>query len=160
MYIRSHSKPIQARSFCTHRGLKTGSLISSMINGIDLVTGDGVLLELRWVSDSSNPWNLGFNSGSGIKTVIEYEERRDSEASVARSGASKLRYAMSCIDMPEVAYLYRYLLVSARVYTSDCTPTSCRSGACDSITRPSPRCRSGWFHLRGNRIKFEGPWHP
>jgi len=51
--------------------------------------------------------------------------------SVARSGASKLRYAMSCIDMPEVAYLYGYLLVSARVYTSDCTPTSCRSDARD-----------------------------
>jgi len=41
---------------------------------------------------------------------------------------------MSCIDMPEVAYLYGYLLVSARVYTSDCTPTSCRSGARDSLS--------------------------
>ena len=42
---------------------------------------------------------------------------------------------MPCIEMPEVAYLYGYLLVSARVYTSDSTPTSCRSDTRDSSFR-------------------------
>jgi hypothetical protein len=40
---------------------------------------------------------------------------------------------MLCIEMPEVTYLYGYLLVSAWVYTSDSTPTSCRSGARNRI---------------------------
>ena len=38
---------------------------------------------------------------------------------------------MLCIEMPEVAYLYGYLLVSARVYMPDSTPTSCRSDTPD-----------------------------
>ena len=32
---------------------------------------------------------------------------------------SKLRHSMPCIKMPEVAYLYRYLLVSARENTPE-----------------------------------------
>jgi hypothetical protein len=47
--------------------------------------------------------------------------------------SSELRNAMLCIEMLEVTYLYGYLLVSARVYTSDSTPTSCRSCARNRI---------------------------
>jgi hypothetical protein len=35
------------------------------------------------------------------------------------SKTSELRHSMPCIEMPEVAYLYEYLLVSARENTPE-----------------------------------------
>ena len=67
---------------------------------------------------------------------------------VARSGASKLRYAILCIEMPEVAYSYGYLLVSAQVYTSDCTPTSCRSDARGRLISILGRGRDAFVGIR------------
>jgi hypothetical protein len=47
------------------------------------------------------------------------EDERHLQTKCDGSKDSKLRHSMPCIEIPEVAYLYGYLLVSAQVYTPD-----------------------------------------
>lgn len=53
------------------------------------------------------------------KTPIPKEHTREMVL-LCGSKISKLRHSMPCIKMPEVAYVYRYLLVSAWVCTPEC----------------------------------------